>query len=226
MSAGSTAAPARAAVAEPAERSTRERILDAACELIADDGIDDVRIARVAMRAGASTALVHHYFSTRDELLAEALLHSFELAADERFGDGGLAPEPGTAAARLGRLIDACMPRPGGQEREWILWVELWLRAVRDPSLRPIASRLYERYREWIAAAIAAGIESGEFAADDPGADAGEIADHAMALLDGFGIRALLDDPQMPIERAAGLVAEQLAPRLGVEPEALLAPSA
>jgi AcrR family transcriptional regulator len=221
MSAAGAAAPLRTAVAEPAERSTRERILDAACELIADDGIDDVRIARVAMRAGASTALVHHYFSTRDELLAEALLHSFELAADERFGDAGPGPEPGTAAARLGLLIDQCMPRPGGQEREWILWVELWLRAVRDPSLRPIASRLYERYREWIAAAVSAGIESGEFDAGDPG----EIADHAMALLDGFGVRALLDDPQMPIERAARLVAEQLAPRLGVEPEALVAPS-
>ncbi|HEY5334142.1 MAG TPA: TetR family transcriptional regulator, partial [Solirubrobacterales bacterium] len=64
-----------------AEReSARERILEAACDLIAADGIDDVRIARVAMRAGASTALVHHYFSTREELLEQALLHSFEQA--------------------------------------------------------------------------------------------------------------------------------------------------
>src|SRR4029079_10001007 len=73
----------------------RERILRAATELIASDGIDEVRIARVANRARASTALVHHYFSTREELLAQALLQSFELAADERFGAGSAAAGPG-----------------------------------------------------------------------------------------------------------------------------------
>ena len=94
-----------------AEReSARERILEAACDLIAAEGIDDVRIARVAMRAGASTALVHHYFSTREELLEQALLHSFEQAGDERFAEaGGEAPN---ATAALAEAIEECLPRP------------------------------------------------------------------------------------------------------------------
>ena len=107
----------------------RERILEAACDLIASDGIDDVRIARVATRAGASTALVHHYFSTREELLEQALIHSFEPAGDERFAE---APEGEDATHGLARAIDECLPLPGAQERDWVLWVELWLRAVRD----------------------------------------------------------------------------------------------
>jgi len=219
MSAGGAAAPPRAAVAEPAERSTRERILDAACELIADDGIDDVRIARVAMRAGASTALVHHYFSTRDELLAEALLHSFELAADERFGeDASTDAATATAADALAHAIRTSLPEPGEPEREWVLWVELWLRAVRDPALQPVAVALYARYRTWLAAVIRAGVESGEFEPVDPE----ELADHAMALLDGFGLRALLRDPQMDLARARHTIAELLAPRLGIEPEQLV----
>ncbi len=211
-------------VAEPDERSTRDRILDAACDQIADEGIDEVRIARVAMKAGASTALVHHYFSTREELLTEALLHSFELAGDERFGESGDAGATGpgagpSATRRLALLIDECMPRPGSQEREWILWVELWLRAVRDPSLRPVAAQLYERYRDWIADAIRAGIESGEF---EP-VDADGLADHAMALFDGLGLRALIEDPAMPLESAPSLIAELLAPPLGLAPADLLA---
>src|SRR3954470_20314981 len=88
---------------EAASRSTRERILEAACDLIAADGIDDVRIARVATRAGASTALVHHYFSTREELLEEALIHSFELAGEERFGEP--TEEVPTATKGLARAI-------------------------------------------------------------------------------------------------------------------------
>src|ERR1700735_1989193 len=146
-----------------AERDARERILEAACDLIAADGIDDVRIARVAMRAGASTALVHHYFSTREELLEQALLHSFEQVADERFAapDGAAA----NATAALAEAIEECLPIPGRLERDWVLWVELWLRAAREPGLRPLAASLYARYHEWLQEGLKHGIESGGFTA-------------------------------------------------------------
>jgi AcrR family transcriptional regulator len=195
---------------------TAARILDAACDLIAEEGIDDVRIARVAQRAGASTALVHHYFSTREELLEQALIHSFERAGDERFGEEGAGPPGG--AAGLADAIRESLPAPGEQEREWVLWVELWLRAIREPDLRPVANRLYERYRDWLASLIRAGAESGEFraAVDPEGA-----ADVAMALLDGAGVRAMLDDPGMGVEAARELVARALAAELGIAEDAL-----
>jgi len=196
----------------------RARILEAACDLIASDGIDDVRIARVAQRARASTALVHHYFSTREELLEEALIHSYENAGQERFAEereADLSPSRG-----LGRAIDASLPYPGGQEeRDWTLWVELWLRAVRHPDLRPLAADLYGRYREWFETFIAAGLRSGEFASDR---SAAELADLAVALVDGLGIRALVRDPAVDVERARELVAGELGRALGVDPSALL----
>ena len=200
----------------PVSQSAPERILEAACDLIAADGIDEVRIARVARRAGASTALVHHYFSTREELLEQALIHSFEQAGDERFGEQ-LGNEE-TATQALARGIGECLPLPGGQEREWVLWVELWLRAVREPELRPVAARLYERYRRWMAALIQAGVKSGEFRS---GVDVERVADVAMALLDGVGVRALIRDPAMSVDDARRLVAERLAAELGLAPGAL-----
>jgi AcrR family transcriptional regulator len=208
-----------ATAANTEERApARERILDAACDLIAAEGIDDVRIARVATRAGASSALVHHYFSTREELLEQALLHSFQLAADERFGED--EPAAGeTATQALARAIRTSLPEAGEPEREWVLWVELWLRAVRDPKLRPVAAVLYARYRAWLTVLIQSGMEAGEFKT----ADAGAVADHAMALLDGFGLRALLRDPAMDLERARRTVAEILGAKLEIDPEELMA---
>jgi AcrR family transcriptional regulator len=194
----------------------RERILEAACDLIASDGIDDVRIARVATKAGASTALVHHYFSTREELLEQALVHSFETAGAERFAEEpDAAPSPSRG---LARAIEASLPLPGDQERDWTLWTELWLRAVRDPQLRPLAADLYARYREWFATFIEAGLEAGEFHSDRP---VDELADLAVALVDGLGIRALVRDPAMPVEGVRRLVAAELAAALGVEPDSL-----
>jgi AcrR family transcriptional regulator len=206
-----------AADVEATTQSAPERILEAACDLIAAEGIDEVRIARVAQRAGASTALVHHYFSTREELLEQALIHSFEEAGDERFRESPDSEE--TATDALARGLAESLPFPGSQEREWVLWVELWLRAVREPALRPVAARLYGRYRDWVAGLIRAGVETGEFRDD---ADPEALADLAMALLDGTGVRALIQDPAMEVQSARTLVARQLAAELGLDPDALL----
>jgi AcrR family transcriptional regulator len=200
-----------------AERDARERILEAACDLIAADGIDDVRIARVAMRAGASTALVHHYFSTREELLEQALLHSFDKAGDERFAEAD--GESLNATAALAEAIEECLPVPGRLERDWVLWVELWLRAAREPGLRPLAASLYARYHEWLEDVLKRGIKAGEFTAP---ADLSALTDRTMALLDGFGLRALLHDPTMDIDAARAQVADFVAPQLGLDPAALL----
>jgi AcrR family transcriptional regulator len=202
-----------------AERDTataRERILEAACDLIAADGIDDVRIARVAMRAGASTALVHHYFSTREELLEQALLHSFEQVGEERFAEAGAAAN---ATLALAEAIEECLPRPGRLERDWVLWVELWLRAAREPDLRPLAASLYAQYHDWLEEVLKRGVDSGEFTAPE---DLPALTDRTMALLDGLGLRALLHDPTMDIDAARAQVADFLAPQLGIDAGALL----
>jgi AcrR family transcriptional regulator len=176
---------------------SRERILDAAVERIASDGIDAVRIARIAMDAGVSTALVHYHFATREALLAEALEHSFERAGDTRTAEGG---EP-----RLIEMIEQCLPLPGDQEQDWVLWVELWLRAVRHPELRPTAAKLYDRMHAWFVDAL-----------EEFDCDADRVADRVLALLDGFGVRALLGDPAMPVERVREEVRDALSRELGV----------
>jgi AcrR family transcriptional regulator len=203
--------------AEPAaadrsiEPGARDRILAAAVERIASEGIDDVRIARIATDAGVSTSLVHYHFETRDALLEEALEYSYELAGDVRIGEGEGKADDHTQ--RLAAMVDQCLPYPGMLERDFILWVELWLRASRRPELRPTASRLYARMHDWFRDAIAAGVESGEFRPADPD----RVADWALALLDGFGIRVLVGD--LPIERARSEAWAMLVVELGVDAE-------
>jgi AcrR family transcriptional regulator len=195
------------------EGGARERILAAAVDRIASDGIDGVRIARIAMDAGVSTALVHYHFATREALLGEALEYSFEHAGDLRMGEEEEAVEDAAShAERLAIMVDQCLPSSASRERDWVLWVELWLRAVRHPELRPTAERLYARMREWFAATIADGIEAGEFKGCDPEA----VADRALALIDGFGVRALLGDSEVPLDRARREIGSVLAADLGI----------
>jgi AcrR family transcriptional regulator len=175
-----------------------------------DGGIDEVRIARVARIAGVSTALVHYHFSTRELLLAEALEASFQVAGEVR-----LSTKYGTGPVveRLRRKVEESLPYPGRRVSEWGLWVELWLRAVREPALRETATEIYRRLHRSMRDLIAEGADAGEYAI----ADLDGVADRTLALIDGFGLRALLGDPAVPVERAAEQVWGALARELGLE---------
>ncbi|MGH2877621.1 MAG: TetR family transcriptional regulator C-terminal domain-containing protein, partial [Solirubrobacteraceae bacterium] len=164
----------------------------------------------IAMDAGVSTALVHYHFATREALLAQALEYSYEIAGDVRVGSG--PPADATHAQRLAAMIDQCLPTTPQLHDDWVLWLELWLRAVRHPELRPVAENLYGRMRAWFADEIAAGIAAGEFSPCDPD----EVADRALALLDGLGVRTLIGDSTIPLAHARGVVAVSLARDLGV----------
>jgi len=53
--------------------NTRERILNSARELFARNGIGKTSIRAVAKAAGVDSALVHHYFGTKERLFAAAI---------------------------------------------------------------------------------------------------------------------------------------------------------
>ncbi len=150
----------------------RERILAAAVERIAEEGIDEVRIARVAMDAGVSTSLVHYHFETREALLAEALEYSYEQAGDVRIGEGegGLAehgrPAPARTPARssaTGSCGSSCGCAPSATR-----------------SCAPPPRGCTTACATWLA----------EGMADQ--ADAERAADRLMALADGYGVRVLI----------------------------------
>ena len=190
------------------ERGARERILAAAVERIARDGIDEARIARIAMDAGVSPSLVHYHFETREALLEQALEFSYELAGDVRLAQEG---ERLDSVERLGAMIDQFLPYPGMLERDWILWVELWLRAVRHPELQPTAARLYKRMRDWYLDAIVTGIERGDLRTE---LEPERVADRILALCDGYGIRVLFRD--LDVEHARREIWTAVAGELGL----------
>jgi hypothetical protein len=109
-------------------------------------------------------------------------------------------------------MIEQCLPSSDSLRQDWVLWVELWLRAVRHPQLRPVAEELYARLHAWFADEISAGMMSGEFERCDPQ----EVADRALALIDGLGVRNLIGDSTISLDRARRSVSSALARDLGL----------
>jgi AcrR family transcriptional regulator len=168
----------------------RPAILTAAAEVISERGVQNTRISDVAERAGTSAPGVLYWFQSKDELLAEALEF-----ADDRFYFSltGELDALDSATARLTRLIELW---PAEGDGDTVLWIELWVRALRDPRLAETRERLDRRWRETLADVIREGQATGEFA----GADADDVALLLGALMDGFAIQLVLGDPVVTAE--------------------------
>ena len=168
----------------------RPAILTAAAEVISERGVQNTRISDVAERAGTSAPGVLDWFSSKDELLAEALTFS-----DDRFYDSltGELSELTTATERLCRLVELW---PAEGDGETVLWMELWVRALRDPKLAATRERLDRRWRDAIADIVRDGPATGEFGGDD----ADDLALLLGAVMDGFAIQLALGDPAVTTE--------------------------
>lgn len=62
----------------PGQSDTRERILKSARELFSRNGIGQTSIRAIASDAGVDSALVHHYFGTKEQLFAAAINVPFD----------------------------------------------------------------------------------------------------------------------------------------------------
>jgi AcrR family transcriptional regulator len=124
--------------------SRRDQILEAACRVIAEVGIDRLRMSDVAALAGVSTALVHYYCATRDDLLQQAFLFADERAAlaERRITDTDLAP-----VEQIAQLLLLYLDDTSEIFESWILWREMMSHAIFDPTLRPI---MHHAYSGWV----------------------------------------------------------------------------
>ena len=198
----------------------RRQILKAAVQVIAEKGLCDTGIKDVADRAGTSPALVIYYFGKKDILLAEAL--SF---ADEQFyaQTADAVAEMASARDRLVELV-RCSCSVGKAEDdfdEWVLWLDLWARAPRDPDVARDRSAMDRRWRVTIADIVREGQAAGEFVRVDATA-------LALRLGDGLAIQVVLKDPEVTRERMFDLCMDTCSRELGFswtpEDRALLVP--
>ena len=190
----------------------REAILGAAAAVIVERGFCDTRVGDVAKRAGASPSLVLYYFGTRDRILAEALTF-----IEGRFYanlEAELAAIP-SARDRLLHLLEQSGTGgetiAGAEVDEWVLWLDLWARALHEPELARYREDLERRWRSTIAGIVRQGRRSGEFTKGDPD----DVALMLSAMVEGLAVQLVLGDPAVDAERMLRLAVRAAAAELG-----------
>jgi AcrR family transcriptional regulator len=192
-----------------------EQILAAACRVIQERGFAGTRISDIAREAGTSTGTIHYWFEVKDEVLTAALKWSSEqlFARLEELAAGARSERE-----RLAQLLEAALPSPGPRRGEYMLWMELWVRALHEPDLLPECEGLSRRWRAFFVDTVRRGAEAGEFT---PVTDPDDVADRLLALVDGLGFELLLGYEWTSPERMRATMHAFAAEQLKISPTAI-----
>jgi AcrR family transcriptional regulator len=159
----------------------RTEILETTCEVVIERGFAATRIADVAKRLSVSTSLIHYHYDSKEQLLAEAFSYYARKGLAALDAEIEVAP---TALAQLDAAIQNYVPE-GSDDVEWMLWIDAWGEALRNPLMKTISQELDEQSIALLERVLTAGVASGEFRCANPASSALRLT----GLIDGLAIQ-------------------------------------
>lgn len=180
----------------------RKALIDATISAIGERGSLDVTMSEIAGRAGVSSALAHHYFGAKDELLQATMRYLLsELGADLR---AALHAASG-AHERVLAVIEVNFSDKQFQAGTIAAWLAFYVEAQKSTAMR----RLLRVYARRLHSNLMTGL-----CALMPRREADRVAEGIAALIDGFYIRHALKDGAPNAASAVAVIEDYLETKL------------
>lgn len=181
----------------------RRALIDATVAAIGEAGTLDVTMSQIAGRAGVSSALAHHYFGAKDDLL-RATMRS--LLADLGREARAALKQAGTPRQRVFAIIAVNFSEPQFSADVIAAWLAFYVEAQRSPDMRRLLAIYARRLHSNLTHALSALM---------PRADAARTAEGVAAMIDGLYIRRALKQGAPDPASAVALVEDYVAMKLG-----------
>lgn len=162
----------------------RAALASAAARLIADQGIERLRLKDIAAAAGWTTGALTHYFPNKRAVLMLAMtsaLDHLQGVRDDVVADQG---------DELRWLLELALPLDEDRLRHWRVSQAFMVQSWGDPELTEIRVRAFRRWRRRLVTLFADGQAIGRFKSDF---DPEECVDLMIALVDGVALQVLYD---------------------------------
>jgi AcrR family transcriptional regulator len=131
---------------EERRAATRTELLDAAARVFARRGFHNASVNEVAAEAGYTSGAVYSQFESKDDLFLAAFEHDvarYVKEATEAWESGDESPA-GRTRAIAKRWMEILRARP----EMWMLVIEYWAYAVRDPKQREQFAERFGAFRD------------------------------------------------------------------------------
>jgi AcrR family transcriptional regulator len=155
-------------------REAETKIVQAAFDIVARRGVDQLTLAEAGEEAGYSRALPAHYFDNREALLAAVAEHAVKNYR-RRLSERNVAE--GEGAESLLATIAFYLDDSRGWPKKLRAFYEIMNAALRWPSIADVVARLNQEWIDRVATQIRAAQRRGDIRADiDPVAEAVAIS--------------------------------------------------
>ncbi|HEY7951721.1 MAG TPA: TetR/AcrR family transcriptional regulator [Solirubrobacteraceae bacterium] len=186
--------------------ATKTALLDAAKQLILEQGYAGTSVRDIAAASGTNLSAVNYHFGSREKLLNQALLESFLEWTEEV---GAVSSELASADPNAGPLEHmAAQARPMVEDFPrrvplFLTFLEALSQTQRSPELRGRLAAHYDEQRRRIVETMLAGRPEGE---QPPRRLLEVFASFLLAIVDGLMVQYLLDPQAIPTgDELAGL---------------------
>jgi TetR/AcrR family transcriptional regulator, transcriptional repressor of bet genes len=186
----------------------KHALIRAAITEVGEAGSLDVTVSQIALRAGVSSALAHHYFGSKEQIFLDSMRHILK--------EFGMSTRPAVALAANPReqlyAIIAASFAPQQFERNVVAaWLTFYVQALRSAE----AARLLRIYARRLDSNLVFHLR--KLVSE---AAARQTAQGLAAMIDGFYIRCALQDSAPDPEAARALVSGYLDLSLDRDPAA------
>jgi AcrR family transcriptional regulator len=195
---------------QPAKAQRRDAILDAACTVLAEQGLAATRISDVAKQVGISPGHVLYYFESKADLFMQSLR-----TVEDRLREDALArfEQTPSASGRWNMLLDVMSPSGPG-DFKLALWLEAWEMAHRDPQVAELVAELEDRWQALQLDVLRQARADGELQVDDD-ADLEDFVTCFSAFFDGLTIQVVTGSRVIDRDRMLRISRAYAADRLG-----------
>ncbi|MEP3275356.1 MAG: transcriptional regulator BetI [Stappiaceae bacterium] len=186
------------------ETERRRALISATVETIYESGFCDVTISRIARRAGVSGGLAHHYFGSKDQLLAATMRH---LLNELGIGIRDRLRYAETPRARITAIIEGNFAPDQFQPAVIAAWLAFYVQAQTTQSSQRLLRIYAKRLQSNLTHALRELVPPDRVEA---------LAEGTAAMIDGLWIRRALKDGAADPASAIGMVENYVEAQIAV----------
>ncbi|MGX1194615.1 AcrR family transcriptional regulator [Metabacillus sp. SLBN-84] len=172
----------------------KQQIAEATWKVIAEEGIEQATVRKIAKATGLSAGALRHYFSTQSELL----LYSMNLVS-ERVKERTMSKTyQGDPIDLVKEALSELLPIDDERRLEMEVWLVFSVKTLVDEKLRALSEDVYVEMKEGISAIIQLLVNLGLLKED---CNPDEEAVRLHVLVDGLAIHHLLHPASFPQQK-------------------------
>lgn len=183
-------------------KDRRKELILIAYDHIAKRGFEGLRVRDVAGEAGINNATLHYYFPTKEDLIKGVVDYMIQEFSTSFFPAS--AKDTADAWEALHGEFEDARYRLQKTPEQFLVYIELLVRSLREPSIRKIFKQFDEGWRNSLKANIEKGIEEGTFRTD---VDPNMVTTLLLLQIKGMMLQMLID----PRRAIANEVFDQLS---------------